>query len=372
MYCLLYHIRTTRDLADSTQVHFIGVFDSVASVGFIPRTLPLSSTPKNKPAYFRHAMALDERRAKFKVARYQRRDRIIDPAQQQHHHSLAAAHEQPEGPVRTFSADLGVDKLTPDDSNPYTAHETKPVQDTNILEVWFAGCHADVGGGAVGNDVRHKLSQIPLRWMLRQCFECDTGIMFHAHRLAEEGLDVHTLWPKYTRLERPKTEPPRAFVEKYEKGELGHIRRRKTALQPVPSSLPSPSPSPSPSREPQGKKREKEEYALKIWHDASQTQHADYWVPEQVEDFFDALQPMNDQLAVAPSWWILEYLPVEVKLQNAERNAWTTAWAMNMGMFRPVQESDPHLHWTVQERMDREGYQVRVRTNRDVEWRVVV
>ena len=55
-------------------VYFLGCFDSVASVGFIPRQLPLSSTPNNKPRYFRHAMALDERRAKFKVCRHQKTD----------------------------------------------------------------------------------------------------------------------------------------------------------------------------------------------------------------------------------------------------------------------------------------------------------
>jgi uncharacterized protein (DUF2235 family) len=55
-------------------VHFVGVFDSVASVGLIPRKLPLSSTPTNKPSYFRHAMALDERRSKFKICRYQQKD----------------------------------------------------------------------------------------------------------------------------------------------------------------------------------------------------------------------------------------------------------------------------------------------------------
>lgn len=57
-------------------VYFIGVFDSVSSVGFIPRTLPLSSTPTNKSHYFRHAIALDEHRAKFKACRFQRKDAI--------------------------------------------------------------------------------------------------------------------------------------------------------------------------------------------------------------------------------------------------------------------------------------------------------
>ena len=45
--------------------HFLGCFDSVASVGFIPRRLPLSTTPTNKPRYFRHAMAF--RRATSQV-----------------------------------------------------------------------------------------------------------------------------------------------------------------------------------------------------------------------------------------------------------------------------------------------------------------
>ena len=54
-----------RTFCMDVSVHFIGVFDSVASVGFIPRTLPLSSTPWNKATYFRHAMALDEHRAKY-------------------------------------------------------------------------------------------------------------------------------------------------------------------------------------------------------------------------------------------------------------------------------------------------------------------
>lgn len=32
----------------NVNVHFVGVFDSVGSIGFIPRKLPLSSTPTNR------------------------------------------------------------------------------------------------------------------------------------------------------------------------------------------------------------------------------------------------------------------------------------------------------------------------------------
>lgn len=337
-----------RTFCIDVNVYFIGVFDSVASVGFIPRTLPLSSTPHNKPRYFRHAMALDERRAKFKVARYQDRDHIEPPSNST---SIAELHEQKDGLVRRFSPSLGADDISEKER---VVERTRAVQPTDTDEVWFAGCHADVGGGAVSNDTRHKLSQIPLRWMIRQCFECNTGILFHAHRLAEEGLDVHTLWPIYTRLDRPSLRPPTDMVERYEKKQLGHIRRRTSALQTV--------------AEGDGK----EAYKLQIWKDDHKTQPADHWVPEQVEDYFDALQPINDQLEVAKGWWILEFWPVRVKLQNESRDGWYDKVAQNWGMYRPVIESDPKLHWTVQQRVENEGYQVRVRTNHDAKWRIVV
>ncbi|KAI7501833.1 hypothetical protein KC347_g9118 [Hortaea werneckii] len=290
-----------RTFCTDVNVYFVGAFDSVASVGFIPRTLPLSSTPFSKPLYFRHAMALDERRAKFKVARYQDRDHIEPVVDETP--SIGTIHEQPEGAVRRFSEDLGADML---DEKDEVFHDAEEVQNTDILEVWFAGCHADVGGGAVGNDVLHKLSQIPLRWMLRQCFECDTGITFHTHRLAEEGIDRNT-------------------------------RKANWAISGADAPL----------------------YSRRN--------------ATTDEDYFDSLQPINDQLEVAKGWWLLEFLPVEVKLQNPSRDAWTTRWAQNWGMFRPVQESDPNLHWTVRQRMKNQaGYQVRVRTNQDVAWRICV
>jgi uncharacterized protein (DUF2235 family) len=55
-------------------VYFVGVWDCVASVGFIPRTLPFSHSPTNSIHYFRHAMALDEHRSKFNVSHWRQQD----------------------------------------------------------------------------------------------------------------------------------------------------------------------------------------------------------------------------------------------------------------------------------------------------------
>ena len=61
----------------------------------------------------------------------------------------------------------------------------------------------DVGGGAVGNNERYSLARIPLRWMIRECFNCDTGIVFDAHMLREVGLPVY----RNPKLEEPVLAP---------------------------------------------------------------------------------------------------------------------------------------------------------------------
>lgn len=204
-------------------VYFLGVFDCVASVGFVPRKLPLSSTPSSKTGHFRHAMSLDERRSKFKPCLWRRQ-----VSQGQQHNDARAkqaeeSNDQPNGILRRMSTGFsnkqngkpqqanGVPKQSK--QNESKAEKLlrkgtgKIYKETDVLEVWFMGCHADVGGGAVANKERHKLSQIPLRWMIRQCFECDTGIIFNTAALAEIGLDVHTLWPTYKRQIRPVVGP---------------------------------------------------------------------------------------------------------------------------------------------------------------------
>lgn len=346
-------------------IHFVGVFDSVASVGFIPRKLPLSSTPLNKASYFRHAMALDEHRAKFKVCRYISKDHIRPDTEG---HSIADLHEASNGHVRRFSANLGAHEVNGVAKNKEknnevdsSAYESDPKlralsnaakdRQTDVLEVWFSGCHADVGGGAVVNEERHKLSQIPLRWMLRQCFECDTGILFKAHRLAEEGLDVHMLWPLYTPLQKPEIGPPPSLMEKYQEGRLGPITRRSSVLEPVKAE------------DPNGL------YKIKIWDEKERL--ADHWVPEQVEDYFDAISPTHDQLVEAKGWWILEVWPIKVRIQHKTSGTWIKKVGVNLGRFRAVEDTEPNLHWTVELRRQVTDYKIRVRKDRNAEWRVL-
>ncbi|CAE6355426.1 unnamed protein product [Rhizoctonia solani] len=110
-------------------VDYVGVWDTVASVGaLIPQTLPwIDYNPSILT--FRQALALDERRGNFIPSVWDHRRTTI-------------------------------------------------VQD--VKEVWFKGEHSDVGGGSAGpeNNNYNMLSNISLRWMIRQILECKVGILF--------------------------------------------------------------------------------------------------------------------------------------------------------------------------------------------------
>jgi uncharacterized protein (DUF2235 family) len=114
-------------------IDFVGVWDTVASV-FVPRfdrwlllfTMEeLAFTAANPSVkVFRQAIAIDERRRMFRLKKWD------DPQ-----HFL---------------------------SNPYAPDQARKPQD--ILQVWFAGVHADIGGGY--KEAESQISKYPLLWMI--------------------------------------------------------------------------------------------------------------------------------------------------------------------------------------------------------------
>lgn len=104
--------RNIRDqLSVAAPIYFMGIFDTVSSLGWLwdPKSFPNTRQMPNV-SILRHALAVDERRAKFRTNRVK-----LEPGRD---------HRQ----------------------------------------MWFAGVHSDVGGGY--GPPRDKLSRVPLRWML--------------------------------------------------------------------------------------------------------------------------------------------------------------------------------------------------------------
>ena len=111
------------------EVYFLGLFDCVNSVGQFEIPLFRKSSPwvPIPPAkYTRHAVSIHERRLKFKPALFELDD-------------------------------------------------SKITKKSGLKEVWFAGNHADIGGGWEREEDRRLLSDIPLEWMIEEIESLEDG-----------------------------------------------------------------------------------------------------------------------------------------------------------------------------------------------------
>ncbi|KDQ30789.1 hypothetical protein PLEOSDRAFT_1035733 [Pleurotus ostreatus PC15] len=275
-------------------IEFIGVWDTVSSVGLIPRRLPFT-TSNTVVRTFRHAVALDERRAKFKANLWNKplpHEENLGTSKTPKHSSF----------IRISEEEHELTQL----ERQYSELQGKP---TDIEEVWFAGCHCDVGGGSVSNKTKHSLARISLRWMIRECFKTNTGIMFDAERLKNVGLDPQTLHPFVT--PRPPSPAPSTAPSEKE----GLLSRPPSPFPPVAS------------------------------------------VSEEEEELLDALSPKYDQLKLKPFWWILEFIPMEYRFQVGKDNRWVSYFGPNKARSRiiPRQRSCGFkVHRSVKIRMEAE------------------
>ena len=114
--------------------HFVGVWDTVSSVGWVENPLKLPFSTSN-PAikHGRHAVSLDEHRAFFRTNLWRPRNAAVASAPQ------------------------------------------------DLKEVWFAGVHCDVGGGY--KESESGLSKIPLQWMLQEAEA--VGLLLDQNKVAD-------------------------------------------------------------------------------------------------------------------------------------------------------------------------------------------
>ncbi|RXW12223.1 hypothetical protein EST38_g13631 [Candolleomyces aberdarensis] len=257
-----------RAFSTTVDIEFLGVWDTVGSVGFRPEKPPFSTSARFIKTY-RHAMSLDERRAKFQA-------------------------------------------------NPWNKHLSLPEVDTNIEEVCLAGCHSDVGGGSVRNEVRHSLARIPLRWMVREIFKANAGIRFLPNRLYAIGLNPSTIYPDI--VDRPGPLP----VGEHE------IREPCRKELPFRPSIFGP------------------KYPTAWDSEPRKTGPAAMLDSEEHEELKDALSPIYDRMSIRKWWWILEYIPLPLRrIRNGQS---TIRLGFNLGKPRLVESQN--LHRSVKMRME--------------------
>jgi len=191
-----------RTFSHDVNIDFLGVWDTVQSTGVLySRTLPFTSS-NTAIRVFRHALSLDERRGRFRPNLYHW------PTPQPE--DLPQNSSNGTGGITSFFKNLFKKRSTKNDqsllagdsadayrrSDDVTSNGSLPkpmyIADeeqscTDVLEVWFSGCHSDVGGGNVQDNVQVSLAQIPLHWMVEQVMQSDCGIIFDESELARIG-----------------------------------------------------------------------------------------------------------------------------------------------------------------------------------------
>ncbi|RXW12269.1 hypothetical protein EST38_g13584 [Candolleomyces aberdarensis] len=255
-----------RAFSTTVDIEFLGVWDTVGSVGFRPEKPPFSASTTFIKTY-RHAISLDERRAKFQA-------------------------------------------------NPWNKHLSREEQlearsssgpSTDIQEVWFAGCHSGT-----------FLTRIPLRWMVREIFRANAGVLFLTDRLYTIGLDPSTIYPLVRNRPAPLPVGEHQILEPCRK----ELPFRPSIFGPkYPTTWDSEPPKTGP---------------------------AAMLESEEHEELKDALSPIYDHMSIKKWWWLLEYIPLPLRcLRNGKS---TTRLGFNLGRPRVVES--PMLHRSVKMRME--------------------
>ncbi|KAH9480835.1 hypothetical protein JR316_0007437 [Psilocybe cubensis] len=289
-------------------IEFLGVWDTVSSVGLIPRRLPFT-TSNTVVKTFRHAVSLDERRAKFKANHWNKPNKTeatlsITDKKAKKEHEGGAHKKKKDGNGKNSLKSL---------ENQYAKDKNA---ETDIDEVWFAGCHCDIGGGSVATGVKPNLARIPIRWMIRECFKTNSGIMFHTDGLKGINLDPDMLYP----VVRPRPPPLSAGTT----GPTAYIK-------------------PTP-KEPEVAANDDDYVASDVMAET-----------EEEAELKDALAPIYDQLSLAWGWWILELLPLRHRTQESDDGSWTSWFYWNLGRGRHVpkqKKKGVRVHRSVKIRLD--------------------
>lgn len=183
---------------------------------------------------------------------------------------------------------------------------------------------SDVGGGSVKNDTPHALARIPLRWMVRECFRCHTGIMFDAVMLQQIGLTIHFNNQGEPVLGELPDRIPVSSPENDDKAQdksVGQFLEAAVHVTYAVVSYPfrrvwSILRSPFTTRPVRHARR-----VIPARHSSAASSNIlrddlpdDY---EAEEERKDALSPLYDQLSSHWYWVFMEYMPMKIKKQRA-------------------------------------------------------
>ncbi|TCD70154.1 hypothetical protein EIP91_004624 [Steccherinum ochraceum] len=402
-----------RTFCRDVEIEFVGVWDTVASVGVLmARNLPFT-TANTTIKTFRHALSLDEHRVKFRPNLYHRpapdaegakRDPnqatpVMNKAKESVLEKMAHAvkgevgrivrrvsgksnknrRKQTTGKrvtrrVKTVGTGLSsviVQETTeapPDplegdgsaeggdgDGKEGVGSGKDEVKSTDVLEVWFSGCHSDVGGGSVPDSTLHSLSDITLRWMVRQVVLSQCGISFDSDALARAKIPNSV----FTGVGFPVTPPVPGMGAGSGSGMAGTQTTLK--LKPVDDNESEKekekekgNPNANANGEAENPFASPKPPAQKLSLEVPSTDNApgDDGASQTSNALteVDAVQPIHDELQLKWAWWLLEIIPMKYSYQDG-KGRWHTKFGVHLGEGRRIPDIMPKFHKSVQDRI---------------------
>ena len=214
------------------RIRFLGLFDTVNSVPHFEAAWMQRSkfpyTARTSAKVIRHAVGIDERRAKFRQDLVYQSGTPTGPDGREHgHHAIQALHNmhekyrhrhkaQPEergrgaarlavpgsgsSPTRyrvhsrsrsrttrgvSVETKSNISDVAPPSDCEEDAESESDNEDQDIDEVWFAGGHGDIGGGWEVEEGTRSASHVPLMWMVREASRA--GLRFDPEKLEAMG-----------------------------------------------------------------------------------------------------------------------------------------------------------------------------------------
>ncbi|KAG8967975.1 hypothetical protein FRC05_001685 [Tulasnella sp. 425] len=383
------------------EIAFMGVWDTVASCGIFGRHLPFTAS-NHIIRIFRHALALDERRSKFKPNQWHRNAHSAQGAQNDPNRATKVVAPLTNGLHQKETLDdyiqsardghrrgTRMESVWSDDREAYDTATKK--EECDVKEVWFPGCHADVGGGSVKNGTKYCLANASLAWMVNNILQADVGVIFD--RNAFQNPENAGLVPHYGG--RPGVNPfkndrevswltdsgPTVKLdtvdedgEKSEPWDEDVVRTPDVAYSPDKSLAMITSPPPNsqesdqamsstpsvpdrkrqssrflqrrrqmdavvPQREPPSRSSETTMFSM---FSNDNDEEALCWLAQEDMEK-DANAEMVDQLGKLKAWWILEYLPLWQHYQDRDGD-WHKGFYFNRGKPRRILDPNPQFH----------------------------
>lgn len=306
----------------NTEIYFMGLWDTVNSVGLIIDRMFPYTIRSSIVLHVRHAVSIDERRAKFKQLLFgQGYPYLILFGGNESYRS--ADTDESESLDHESAADSAVARFLDGLIGRRRGPRLRSVPSQDMVEVYFPGNHGDCGGGWARDRDNQRIADVPLRWMLLEAIKNE---LLFKRKAIHEFNSQHPSSASFLSCNHDLLSLKVGGTNQHEergwtalvRGDVGSLLQQQRALElemfqrAVPRLLPVNQGPPPP-------------------------------LPSAPVKRFDSRG--NVFWGNSIFWWFIELLPFGFKVEN-RYGEWRRVYGPNFGRHRKI-ASNSVLHWSV-------------------------